>query len=144
MRGRMIASVFAAAALFVLPACADVSKAKEEATEPAEMVPFEGSGQEAIVVQPEAVKRLRIETAAVEAGARAGRTMLPSAAVFYGVDGETWIYTNPDVNTYLRVPIVVEDIEGETAHVRGGPEPGTQVVVVGAPELFGVEEGVDH
>jgi hypothetical protein len=144
MRRRMIASILAAAALFLLPACADVSKAKEEATEPAEMVPFEGSDHDAIVVQPEAVKRLRIETAPIEAGARADRTTMPSAAVFYGVDGETWIYTNPDVNTYLRVPIAVEDIEGETAHVRGGPEPGTQVVVVGAPELFGVEEGVDH
>ena len=143
MRARMIALILAAAAL-VLPACADVSKAKEDTREPAEMVAIEGSDQEGIAVEAEAIERLGIETAAVEAGAKAGRTTVPAAAVYYGLEGETWTYTELDDLTYLRVPITVEDIDGDTASLLDGPEVGTQVVVVGVAELFGVEEGVGH
>ena len=141
MRARMIALTLAAAA-FLLPACADVSKEKAETPEPAELVAYEGSDQEAIVVEPEAVERLGIQTASVEKGGSG--TMMPAAAVFYGLEGETWTYTSPEENTYLRVPITIADIDGDTASMTEGPEPGTQVVVVGAPELFGVEEGVGH
>jgi len=143
MRARMIALILAAAAM-VLPACADVSKAKEETHEPAEMVAVEGSDQEGIAVEAEAIERLGIETASVEAGVKAGRTTVPAAAVCYGLEGETWTYTELDEHTCLRVPITVEDIDGDTASLLDGPEVGTQVVVVGAAELFGVEEGVGH
>jgi hypothetical protein len=139
---RMIV-VFLAAAALALSACADVSKAKEETVEPAEMVTLDGSDQEAIVVEPEAVARVGIQTAPVEAGGNGSLTM-PAAAVFYGLDGSTWTYTNPEGTTYVRVPIEVDDIQGDTAYLRDGPASGTAVVVVGAPELFGVEEGVGH
>lgn len=143
MRARMIALILAAAAL-ALPACADVSKAKEETQEPAEMVAIEGSEQEGIAVEAEAIERLGIETAPVESGATTGRTTMPAAAVYYGLEGETWTYTGLDELTYLRVPITVEDIDGDTAYLLDGPEVGTEVVIIGAAELFGVEEGVGH
>jgi hypothetical protein len=142
MRVRTFVPVLVAAAL-VLPACADVSKEKEETPEPAELVAIEGSDRSAIIVEPEAVDRVGIETGTVTSGG-SGRTTMPAAAVFYGLEGETWTYTNPEENTYVRTPIVVDDIQGDTAFVSDGPKPGTRVVTVGAPELFGVEEGVGH
>jgi hypothetical protein len=141
MRARTSALILVAAAL-LLPACADVSTDKEETPEPAEVVAIEGTDRSAIVVEPDAVERLQIQTDTVSS--RSGRTTMPAAAVFYGLEGEAWTYTNPEENTYERTPIVVDDIDGDTAFLRAGPEPGTRVVVVGAPELFGVEEGVGH
>ena len=143
MRARTLAPILAAA-VFALSACAEVSKEKEETPEPAELVAIDGTDRSAIVVEPEAVARAGIETGTVEAGARPGEITMPAAAIFYGLEGETWTYTNPEENTYVRTSIVVEDIRGDTAYVRAGPDPGAQVVTVGAPELFGVEEGVGH
>jgi hypothetical protein len=142
MRARTLAPILVAAAL-VLPACADVSKEKEETPEPAELVAIDGTDRSAIVVEPEAVERAGIETGTVSSGGP-GEITMPAAAIFYGLEGETWTYTNPEENTYVRTPVVIEDIEGDTAYVSDGPKPGTRVVTVGAPELFGVEEGVGH
>jgi hypothetical protein len=141
MRTRSLVTIVAVAAS-LLAACAEVPEADEETHEPAQLVAVEGSDQEAIVVEPAAVDRVGIATEPVADGA-AGTTM-PAAAVYYGTDGATWAYTNTDPNTYLRVPITVADIQGDTAYVTDGPAAGTQVVVVGLAELFGVEEGVGH
>lgn len=141
MRTRSLAAAVAVAAS-LLGACADVPEADEETHEPAQLVAVENSDQEAIVVEAAAVDRIGIATAPVDDGA--GGTTMPAAAVYYGPDGETWTYANTDENTYLRVPITVTDIQGDTAYVTDGPEAGTEVVVVGAAELFGVEEGVGH
>ena len=142
MRARTLAPILVAAAL-ALPACADVSKEKEETPEPAELVAIDGTDRSAIVVEPEAVERAGIETGTVTSGGP-GQITMPAAAIFYGLEGETWTYTNPEENTYVRTPVVIEDIDGDTAYVSDGPKPGTRVVTVGAPELFGVEEGVGH
>ena len=42
-------------------------------------------------------------------------------------------------DTYVRKAITVDSIVGDTAYLTKGPPAGTQVVVVGAPELLGAE-----
>jgi hypothetical protein len=68
--------------------------------------------------------------------------VVPYAAVLYGVNGETWVYSNPEPLVYVRLPIVIDYIEGDLAFLSEGPEVGTAVVMVGAAELFGTETGV--
>jgi hypothetical protein len=60
------------------------------------------------------------------------------------LNGETWTYTSPEPLTFVRAPITVEAIDADLAYLSAGPAPGTEVVTVGAAELFGVESGVGH
>jgi hypothetical protein len=76
------------------------------------------------------------------AGGNMPRKVVPYAALLYGVNGETWVYTNPEPLVFVRQPIVVDHIEDDLAILSEGPEVGTAVVTVGAAELFGAETGV--
>ena len=143
MRTRTIATLLAVAGCLLLSACGEVEKKSSEVQEPAEVVTLEGTDQEAIVVEAAAAERTGIETAAAGSGAK-GMTTIPHAAVFYGLEGEAWTYASPEPLTYVRTPIQIDHIDGDTAFLTEGPAPGTEVVTVGAPELFGVEEGVGH
>jgi hypothetical protein len=68
--------------------------------------------------------------------------VVPYAAVIYGVNGETWVYTNPEPLVFIRQPIVIDYIEGDQAFLSEGPDTGTVIVTVGVAELFGAETGV--
>jgi hypothetical protein len=70
------------------------------------------------------------------------RLVVPYAAVVYGLEGETWVYTNPEPLVFVREPIVVDYIEGDQAYLTEGPPTGTNIVTVGVAELFGTETGV--
>jgi len=143
MPDRRVAAVLIVAGLLV-PACADAKKADTSSglEEPARLEAIAGSEIEQIILTEDAVKRLDLQTASVEAGSGRSQSMIPHAAVFYGLTGETWTYSNPGSLTYVRVPITVDHIDGEVAYLTDGPAPGTQVVTVGAAELFGVESGI--
>jgi hypothetical protein len=70
------------------------------------------------------------------------RLMVPSAAVVYDINGQTWVYTNPETLTYLREPILVDYFLDGTAVLLEGPTAGTRVATVGVAELFGTDTGV--
>jgi hypothetical protein len=70
------------------------------------------------------------------------RKVVPYQAVLYGVHGETWVYSELEPLVYVRLPIVIDYIEGDRAFLSEGPEVGTTVVTVGAAELLGTETGV--
>lgn len=70
------------------------------------------------------------------------RKVVPYAAVLYGVNGETWVYSNPEPLVFVRQPIVIDYVGEDLAILSEGPEAGTAVVMVGAAELFGAETGV--
>jgi hypothetical protein len=67
---------------------------------------------------------------------------VPLAAVIYDPDGASWTYGNPQPLTYVRQSIAIDHIDSNQAVLRDGPAPGTAVVIVGAPELLGIEYGV--
>ena len=141
MRMRTITT--ALVVIVLLPACAEVEKKSSEVAEPAHLTTLEGSEQEAIVVEAEAAERVGIATETTKAGP-GGMTTIPHSAVFYGLEGEAWTYTSPEALTYVRTPIEIDHINRDTAFLNDGPAPGTDVVSVGVPELFGVESGVGH
>ena len=70
------------------------------------------------------------------------RLVVPYSAVMYHFDGSTWTYTNPAPLTYVREPIEIDYIDGNTVVLDRGPAVGTVVVSVGAAELYGVEFGI--
>lgn len=104
---------------------------------------IEGSDLKRIILTPKAAQRLAIKTGTITADAD-GALTAPYAALLYDPKGQTWVYTNPELNVFLRHRVVVAAIQGKAARLKEGPAPGTVVVVVGASELFGTESGVGH
>ena len=125
-----------------LVACGQ-TPASQESSSPAKV---ESIGQDLsrVILSAEAAKRLGIETALVGNAQVGGtqREVVPYAAVFYDLNGATWVYTNPSPLTFVRASITVDSITGDVAALSNGPPVGTAVVTVGASELYGTEFGV--
>lgn len=125
------------AALF-LAACGQAAGA--EAAKPAHLEEIEGSEFKLVVLTEKAAERLDIQTAQVSE--EQGGLVVPYSTLIYGLNGETWLYTNPEPLTYVRHTIAVDHIEGDLAFLSEGPEPGTEIVTVGVIELYGEESGI--
>jgi hypothetical protein len=91
-------------------------------------------------------QRLGIETTPIRKAEVGGRMQkaVPYAAVLYGLNGETWLYTSPAPLVFVRQPITIGDIEGNVGLLLDGPPVDTEIVTTGAAELFGVESGLDE
>ena len=92
-----------------------------------------------ITLTESAVERLGIETAAVES--RGDELVVPYDAVFLDAHGDFWVYTNPEPLVFVREPIDIVRETSDRAFLAEGPPPGTDVVTVGVPELYGSETG---
>lgn len=135
-----------AAVALVLAGCHEKAAAPAK-VKPATVEHVEGSELAHLTLTERAAQRLRIQTAAVRevTTTRSGRrTVVPYAAVLYDADGDTWVYTSPDSLRYVRHQIDVDYIDGEQAVLSNGPPVGTQVVTVGALQLFGAEFEIGH
>lgn len=67
--------------------------------------------------------------------------VVPRAALLHDAYGGTWVYEARAPRVYVRRRVSVVDIVDAVAVLAQGPAPGTQVVTVGAAELFGTEFG---
>jgi hypothetical protein len=85
-------------------------------------------------------QRVRIEVP-LEGDATQQR-VIPYAGVIYDLQGNTWIYTNPEPFIFIRQPILIHYILGNWAVLTEGPAVGTPIVTAGAAELYGIEFGV--
>jgi hypothetical protein len=110
-----------------------------------------GSSAGRIVLTASGAQRIGIRTArvlSVTASApqpsRAGgpTAVIPFSAVVYDPNGRTYAFSSPAPLTFTEVPIDIDHVSGDSAYLLKGPRPGTQVVTVGAEELFGVQTGV--
>ena len=104
----------------------------------------DGSGPATVTVSELAEKRLGIRTEPVRtiAEGSAATLTVPYTALVYDAEGDAWAFSAPSPRTYVRVPLVVGTIAGDQVRLKSGPPEGTQVVVVGAPELVGAEAGI--
>ena len=139
---RWIAALLVAACL-PLAGCAKNEVAEEEMESPA--VVEHPNGQDApgkITLKKEAAERLDIQTVAVaESDANGAKVKtMPYAALLYDTEGETWAYTNPEAEVYIREKLKVDRIDGDKVVLAEGPKAGTKVVTTGAAELYGSEE----
>ena len=64
-------------------------------------------------------------------------------AIVYDPSGKTYAFTQPvAADATSRCRSTVDHISGDSAYLSRGPQAGTQVVTVGAEELYGVQTGV--
>ena len=124
-----------------LAACGGGSGSEAEPDSPAVVEEVAGSDIPQVTLTEEAATRIDLQTAAVEAGAGTA-TLIPYGAVLYDPDGNTWAFIKAGDLTFARAPITVDHIDGDQAFLADGPEVGTEVVSVGATQLYGAEQGV--
>ena len=129
--------VLASAASIGLSGCAAVKPAALPTGEaPASMEKVGDLNR--LTLTDKAVERLGLTTAKVTKGSA---LEVPYGALIYDGAGKTWVYTNPEPRTYIRAAVTVDRITADNVQLRSGPPAGTDVVTVGAAELFGAEFG---
>lgn len=103
---------------------------------PSKLEKIEGTDLSKVILTEKAAERIGLETVAVSGNE------VPYAAVIYDIEGNTWVYTNPEPLTFVRQPIVIDRIEGDTAFLAEGLPSELNVVTVGVAEIYGTETGV--
>ncbi len=127
-----------------LSACRETAAdAAAEVEHAATVEAVKGTNLHRVILDAKAGERLGIETASVQ-DARGQTMVVPYSAVLYDPQGRTWVYTNAEPMTFVRHRIHVEFIKGNMAVLSDGPASGTEIVTVGAAELYGTEFGVGH
>ena len=139
------ATLMLSASLCVLPSisafAAEATAASLKQIKPSTVEKINGSDLKRVTLTQKAAERLDIKTGKMTTDA-AGVMTAPYAALVYDGKGKTWVYTNPEPLVFVRSPVVVGSIKGQTAMLKSGPATGTTVVVVGVAELYGAESGI--
>ena len=128
----LVIAIFAG---LLLSACGPAASPVEKIS-PSQLEPIEGTDLNKVILTQKAAERIGVETVS------ATGTEVPYAAVIYDIEGNTWIYTNPEPLIFVRQPIMVDYIEGDTAFLAESLPSELNVVTVGVAELYGTETGV--
>lgn len=110
--------------------------------DPAKVEPIKGTDLHRVTIDAEGVERAGIQTAPIRQYGQG--TVMPHSAVIYDAEGHTYAYTSPEPRTYVRQKIVIDDVVGDSVMLFDGPPAGTEVVTVGAAEVYGTEFEVAH
>lgn len=118
----------------------------------AQVKTVKGSDLMTVTLKPIAIERLGLESVPVEVrrvprsptgGPLVDRKVVPYSAIIYDADGKTWVFVNTEGRTYMREAVTAAYEQEGMAILSAGPAAGTEVVKVGAMELYGAELGVD-
>ena len=135
-------TALAALTTFALSACGHTVAGTTSEPAPVQLAPVAGSDLKTVTLTDQARRRLGITTspvASVPAGGATPALAIPYSAIVYDENGGTWAFVSHQPLTYVREPVSVEHIAGETAVLSRGPAAGTTVVTVGSAELLGAE-----
>jgi hypothetical protein len=138
-RGRL-ALLAPLCALLLLSGCRDVVTEEEVGYEPSKVEPIEGSELSRVILTEDAARRIGLDTTPVTS--RGERTVVPESAVWVDVNGDEWVYTNPETLVFIRAQVVVDRYDEGSAFLSDGPAPGTEVASIGVPQLIGSEFGI--
>jgi hypothetical protein len=121
-----------------LSGCTEVETESATGYEPAKLEPVKGDDDlQRVTFTAEAAERIGLRTATVR---RAGEhTTVPYAALLYDPYGKTYVYTSPRSLEYVRVEVRIRGIGGDRVVLFDGPPVGTEIVTVGATEVYGTE-----
>ena len=129
-----------------LSACGEASSGYDYETAshhvPAKLEPIKGTDVQRVIFDAEAAERVGLKTAPIRQDGQ--ETVIPYDAVIYGADGNTYTYTAPEPLTYVRQEINIDHFDGDSVVLSDGPPAGTEVVTVGAAEVYGTEFEVAH
>lgn len=149
MRKRMnlLTAVALVAAPLLLAACQKTQDTKH-AEHPAEVNKIEGTELSRVTLSEKAMQRIDLKTDMVReqqvSRYPSPRKVVPYSALIYDPKGRCWVYTCPQLRTFVRHKVDVDYIEGDIAVLSNGPPVGTVVASMGVAELYGTEFKVGH
>ncbi|HJV12311.1 MAG TPA: hypothetical protein VJ625_00300 [Propionibacteriaceae bacterium] len=117
--------------------CAEIESVTAEPYEPAHLESTGPDKPKRVILTEEAVQRTEVQTTKIRL--EDGDLEVEHAALIYDQKGKTWVFTVVGPRTYVRAPVKIKEIDDELMILASGPPPGTEVVTVGAIELWGTE-----
>lgn len=108
----------------------------------AELEPIKGTDVKRVKFSAEGAERVGLQTASIRQNGQG--KVIPYVAVVYGPEGDAFTYTSPEPLTFVRQEIEVDHVDGVHVVLSAGPPVGTEVVTVGAAEVYGTEFEVAH
>jgi hypothetical protein len=109
---------------------------------PAKLEPIKGTDVQRVIFDAEAAERVGLKTVPISHNGQ--EKVIPYDALIYGANGNTYAYTSPEPLTYVRQEISVDHVVGDSVVLSDGPPAGTEVVTVGAAQVYGTEFEVAH
>jgi hypothetical protein len=133
--------VVAVAATASLAGCAEIEVPMAEPYEPAHVESTAPNQPARVVLTEEAQHRVQLQTTLVKP--HGADVSVDEAAVVYDKKGKPWVFTVIGPLTYMRAAVSIKEVqEDKLAILSSGPPTGTEVVTVGAIELWGTELGI--
>jgi hypothetical protein len=137
--GARVAMALTALALLV-GGCAHIEEEDAETYQPAHLQPVENSTLKIVTFTALAAEQVQLTT--VRATREGRHTVVDHEALIYDGMGKPWVYTMTAPLTYLRAPITVDRVDDGLVKISRGLAPGTEVVTVGASQVYGAELGI--
>jgi hypothetical protein len=129
-----------AIALATSAGCAEIESTTAEPYEPAALESTGPDRPARIILTEEAVDRVALQTTEVKT---LGKDLtVDHIALVFDKAGKPWVFTVVGPRTYVRAAIGIKEVQDKLAILSAGPPAGTQVVTVGAIELWGAELGI--
>jgi hypothetical protein len=124
------------ASALALSACSEVDSNLVE-TQPYKVEPIKGTDLQRVTLDDSTAARIDLQTAKVRGDRK--RKVVPHLALIYNPEGDAFVYTRPEPQTYVRARVKVRRADGDRVALSDGPPAGTDVVTVGAAELLATE-----
>jgi hypothetical protein len=133
--------VVAVAATASFAGCAEIEVPMAEPYEPAHLESTGPNRPARVILTEEAQHRVQLQTTLVKP--HGADVSLDEAAVVYDKKGKPWVFTVIGPLTYMRAAVAIKEVQADKlAILSSGPPAGTEVVTVGAIELWGTELGI--
>jgi hypothetical protein len=121
-----------------LVGCAEIEVPLAEPYEPAHLESTGPDQPARVILTEEAQHRVQLQTTLVKP--HGADVSLDHAALVYDKKGKPWVFTVIGPLTYIRAAVGIKEVnENNVVILSSGPPAGTEVVTVGAIELWGTE-----
>jgi hypothetical protein len=124
----------------LLSGCRQIEEASAATYQPAKVTEVANLDVKQVQFTATGAEQVDLQT---EAARRDGRyTVVPHTALIYDGQGVPWVYTVTAPLTFLRAKVGVDRVVGDRALLSSGLSAGTEVVTVGATQVYGAELGI--
>jgi hypothetical protein len=138
LRRALVGFLVALAATASLAACAEIEVPLAEPYEPAHLESTGPDQPARVILTDEAQRRIQLQTTLVRP--HGADVSVDQAALVYDKKGKPWVFTVIGPLTYVRAAVGIKQVTGDNQMIlSSGPPAGTEVVTVGAIELWGTE-----
>jgi hypothetical protein len=137
---RAVLGCVVAIAVATSAGCAEIESVTAEPYEPAALESTGPDKPARIILTDEAVDRVALQTTEVKPLGK--ELTVDHAALVFDKAGKPWLFTVVGPRTYVRAAVTIKEVQDNVMTLSAGPPAGTQVVTVGAIELWGAELGI--